>query len=43
MLRNFAYKEKKYGLKDLLTNIEKTTVITTSQAPTWDVIRMFDL
>ncbi|WP_432400400.1 NAD(P)H-dependent oxidoreductase [Wukongibacter sp. M2B1] len=35
MLKNFAYKEEKYRLKGLLTNVKRTTVVTTSQAPTW--------
>ncbi len=35
MLKNFAYKETKSGLKGLLTHIKKTTVITTSEYPTW--------
>jgi NAD(P)H dehydrogenase (quinone) len=35
MLKNYAYTEGKYGLKGLLTNIKVTTVITTSEVPTW--------
>lgn len=35
MLKNFSYVETKYGLKGLLTHINKTTVITTSEYPTW--------
>ncbi|MBU3134233.1 NAD(P)H-dependent oxidoreductase [Clostridium gasigenes] len=35
MLKNYAYIEGKYGLKGLLTNIKVTTVITTSEVPTW--------
>ncbi len=35
MLKNYAYTEGKSGLKGSLTNIKATTVITTSQAPTW--------
>lgn len=35
MLKNYAYTEGKSGLKGSLTNIKTTTVITTSQAPTW--------
>ncbi len=35
MLKNFAYVETKIGLKGLLTNIKKTTVITTSNSPKW--------
>jgi putative NADPH-quinone reductase len=35
MLKNFAYTEGKYGLQGLLVHIKKTTVITTSQAPSW--------
>ena len=35
MLKNFAYTETKTGLKGLLTNIKKTTVITTSNSPKW--------
>ena len=35
MLKNFSYVETKYGLKGLLTHIAKTTVITTSEYPTW--------
>ncbi len=34
MLKDFAYKETKFGLKGLLTNIKRTTVITTSGGPT---------
>ena len=33
MLKNFAYKEVNLGLKGLLTYIQKTTVITTSNSP----------
>ena len=33
MLKDFAYIETKYGLKGLLTHIQKTTVITTSEYP----------
>ena len=35
MLKNFSYVETKYGLKGLLNHIDKTTVITTSEYPTW--------
>ena len=35
MLKNFSFVETKYGLKGLLTHIKKTTVITTSEYPTW--------
>ncbi|MBR8535612.1 NAD(P)H-dependent oxidoreductase [Carboxylicivirga sediminis] len=35
MLKNFSYVETKYGLKGMLTHINKTTVITTSEYPTW--------
>lgn len=35
MLKNFAYVEESTGLKGLLTHIKKTTVITTSEVPTW--------
>jgi putative NADPH-quinone reductase len=35
MLKNFSYVETKYGLKGLLTHVDKTTVITTSEVPTW--------
>ena len=35
LLKNFSYFETKYGLKGLLTHINKTTVITTSEYPTW--------
>lgn len=35
MLKNYAYTEGKYGLNGLLTNIKATTVITTSEVPTW--------
>jgi NAD(P)H dehydrogenase (quinone) len=35
MLKDFAYVETKYGLRGLLTHIAKTTVITTSEYPTW--------
>lgn len=37
MLKNFAYVETSTGLKGLLTNIKKTTVITTSNSPKWYV------
>ena len=33
MLKNFAYKEVNLGLQGLLTHIQKTTVITTSNSP----------
>lgn len=35
MLKNFSYIETKTGLKGQLTHIKKTTVITTSEYPTW--------
>ncbi|WP_025026048.1 NAD(P)H-dependent oxidoreductase [Caldalkalibacillus mannanilyticus] len=35
MLKNYSYTEDKFGLKGLLDNVKKTTIITTSQAPTW--------
>ncbi len=35
MLKNFSYIETKTGLKGLLKHITKTTVITTSDSPTW--------
>lgn len=35
MLKNFSYKETNTGLKGLLTHIEKTYVITTSDSPNW--------
>ncbi len=35
MLKGFAYKETKTGLKGLLTHVKRTTVITTSEYPTW--------
>lgn len=35
MLKNYAYTEGKGGLKGKLTNIRSTTVITTSESPTW--------
>lgn len=35
MLKDFAYTEGKTGLTGLLTNIKKTTVISTSEYPTW--------
>lgn len=35
MLKDFSYVETKYGLKGLLIHINKTTVITTSEYPTW--------
>ncbi len=36
MLKDYAYVTTKSGmLKGLLTNITKTTVLTTSEAPTW--------
>lgn len=35
MLKNFAYVETSRGLKGLLTNIKKTTIITTSNSPKW--------
>ena len=35
MLKDFAYKETALGLKCLLTHVKKTTVITTSEYPTW--------
>ncbi|WP_028973845.1 NAD(P)H-dependent oxidoreductase [Spirochaeta cellobiosiphila] len=35
MLKDYAYIETSVGLKGLLTNIRKTTVITTSEFPTW--------
>ncbi|WP_027701270.1 NAD(P)H-dependent oxidoreductase [Metaclostridioides mangenotii] len=35
MLKDFAYIETSTGLKGLLTNIKKTTVITTSNSPKW--------
>jgi putative NADPH-quinone reductase len=37
MLKNFAYQETKSGLKGMLTHIKKATVISTSQAPTWNL------
>lgn len=38
MLKDFAYMEGKTGLKGLLTHIKRTTVITTSELPTWYLI-----
>lgn len=38
MLKNYAYIETKSGLKGQLTHIRKTTVITTSEFPTWYLI-----
>lgn len=38
MLKDFAYIEGKTGLKGLLTHIKRTTVITTSELPTWYLI-----
>ncbi len=38
MLKDFAYIEGKTGLKGLLTHIKRTTVITTSELPTWNLI-----
>lgn len=35
MLKQFAYVETSTGLKGLLTHITRTTVITTSELPTW--------
>lgn len=35
MLKDFAYIETSTGLKGLLTNIKKTTIITTSNSPKW--------
>ncbi len=35
MLKDYAYVEGKTGLKGLLNHIKKTTVITTSEVPTW--------
>ena len=40
MLKDFAYVETNTGLKGLLGNIKKTTVITTSNSPKW-YIRYF--
>lgn len=38
MLKNYAYVETPTGLKGLLTHIKRTTVITTSEVPTWYLI-----
>lgn len=38
MLKNFAYTEGSTGLKGLLTHIKKTTVISTSEFPTWYLV-----
>jgi putative NADPH-quinone reductase len=35
MLKDFAWVETKTGLKGLLTHINKTTIITTSEVPNW--------
>jgi len=35
MLKDYAYTSSSAGLKGLLTHVKKTTVITTSEAPTW--------
>ncbi len=35
MLKDFAYTEASTGLKGLLTHVQRTTVITTSEVPTW--------
>lgn len=35
MLKNFSYKATNTGLKGLLTHIEKTYVISTSDSPSW--------
>ena len=35
MLKGFAYSNGKLGLQGLLTNIKRTTVITTSNSPKW--------
>lgn len=35
MLKGFAYEESSSGLKGLLTHIKRTTLITTSEVPTW--------
>lgn len=35
MLKGFAYNEEKSGLVGKLTNIKKTIIITTSEAPKW--------
>lgn len=35
MLKNFSYKETNTGLKGLLTHIDRTYVISTSESPTW--------
>jgi len=35
MLKDFAYKESTTGLKGLLTHVNKTTLLTTSEVPTW--------
>lgn len=37
MLKGFAYQETSAGLKGQLTHIKTTTILTTSQAPTWYV------
>ena len=35
MLKHFAYEESVTGIKGKLRHITKTTVITTSESPTW--------
>lgn len=35
MLKNFSYTETPTGLKGKLTHIKRTTIITTSESPTW--------
>ena len=37
MLKNFAYEETSTGLKGLLKHIKRTSLLTTSEAPTWYV------
>lgn len=35
MLKDFAYRETSTGLKGLLTHVKRTTILTTSEVPTW--------
>jgi hypothetical protein len=35
MLKDFAYQKTSTELKGLLTHVKRTTILTTSEAPTW--------
>jgi len=35
MLKDFAYQVSSTGLKGLLTHVKRTTILTTSEVPTW--------